>query len=132
MMNIDNLINEYKLVSEQVNALKVREEELKAQITKAMLDNNVDVYETEDGESVAQLQGRTTFKYKNEDKIINYLKENKLERYIVEKVATTFLNDELKKGGVLTESSSEWYERNVSYSIKTMTKEEFAKKSKKK
>ena len=77
MMNIDNLINEYKLVSEQVSALKVREEELKAQITKAMLDNNVDVYETEDGESVAQLQGRTTFKYKNEDKIINYLKEKK-------------------------------------------------------
>ena len=132
MMNIDNLINEYKLVSEQVSALKVREEELKAQITKAMLDNNVDVYETEDGESVAQLQVRTTFKYKNEDKIINYLKENKLEKYIVEKVATTFLNDELKKGGVLTESLSEWYERNVSYSIKTMTKEEFAKKSKKK
>ena len=78
MINIDNLINEYKLVSEQVSALKVREEELKAQITKAMLDNNVDVYEIEDGESVAQLQGRTTFKYKNEDKIINLPKSIKI------------------------------------------------------
>ena len=111
---LDNLLKEYFEIQIKEEELSTRKSELKNLIIEEMGDNNK--YISPDNVS-ATLTDKETFKYTDELSIINYLKKNKMENFIVEKVNAVALNKELKKKTVLSESLKPYYTKTTSTSL---------------
>ena len=107
-------IKKYVELQEQLEVLKEQMETLKATITEEM--GSETKVETPDG-FVAQLVKKETFKYIDETSMITYLKSKGLNQFIIEKVNTTPMNNELKKGMLLTEELKPLYTKTTSYSF---------------
>lgn len=104
----------YVELQEQMEAIKEQMETLKATITEEM-GNELKVV-TPDG-ITAQLIKKETFKYNDETGMIAYLKSKGLNQFITEKINTTPMNNELKKGLSLTEDLKPMYTKAISYSF---------------
>ena len=113
-MTLEEMITKYNELQNQNKVIADEMNELKANIIESM--NGDDKEKVEVDNVVAQVVRKDTFKYKDEMAMINYLKNNGLERYVVEKVDTS-LNKELKKGLSLSESLNPMYEKTTSYSL---------------
>lgn len=113
-MTLAEMVKEYNELQNQSKGIADKMSELKASIIESM--NNEDKSSFEVDNVVAQVIKKDTFKYKDETAMISYLKNNGLERYVVEKVDTS-LNKELKKGMSLSESLNPMYEKTSSYSL---------------
>lgn len=87
---------------------------LKESIVKDM--GSTSEFTADDG-TVAKLVDKVTYKYTNEDAMVNWCKANGHSDLVKEKIDTTSMNKELKKGGVLTESLNSLYNRTVSTSL---------------
>lgn len=111
---LDNLLREYAEIQIKEAELAERKLGLKAMIIEEMGDQ--DKYTTPDNIS-ATLTDKETFKYNDELSIINYLKKNKMDNFIVEKVNAVALNKELKKKTVLAESLKSYYTKTNSTSL---------------
>lgn len=112
---INENVKRYFELQAQAEAIKEEMAQLKESIVGDMDAQGVSTYEV-DGIK-AQVVAKDTFKYDDEFGIINYLKNNGLERYVVEKVDTTSLNKELKKGLSLSESLNGMYTKTTSPSL---------------
>ena len=104
----------YAELQEQMETIKVQLEELKATITDEM--GSETKVTTPDG-ITAQLIKKETFKYTDETAMISYLKSKGLNQFIIEKINTTPMNNELKKGMSLTEDLKPMYTKSTTYSF---------------
>lgn len=113
---LNNKIEKYAELQAQMEELKAQIDELKPEIIEGMINESVEKIELPSGVS-AQVVTKETFKYDDEPGMIKYLKDNGLTSYIVEKINTTSMNKELKKGLTLTESLKPMFTRTVSSSL---------------
>lgn len=111
-INLFELIEDYKKLQDEEKALKDKLDVMKEQIIKEMQGSSRNKVELPSG-VVAFLTEAITYKYTDEPRIIKYLKDNGLTNYIIEKINTTPLNTELKKGMALTENLSPYYTSSV-------------------
>lgn len=107
---------EYANLQTQVEELQKQMDSLRGEILSEMSDLGVDKYTTTSGET-AQVTLKETFKYVDEAAMINWLKANGYTQFIKEKVDTTPMNKELKKGLTLTESLKPMFTKNVTSSL---------------
>ena len=108
-----NDVEEYNAIQKKIKELTDRKNELNESIKKALLDAGINKTETPNGTQVS-LTTKVSFKY-DEFATIQYLKENNLTQFIVEKVDTKKLNEELKKSKALNESIQP--SQDVTYSL---------------
>ena len=111
---LDNLLKEYLEIQIKESELAQRKSELKELIINEMGD---EVKYTSPDNISATLTDKETFKYNDELSIINYLKKNKMDNFIVEKVNAVALNKELKKKTLLSESLKSYYTKTNSTSL---------------
>ena len=98
---LDNLIEEFKKVQDEIDVLEKRKEELSAQLKNLIEDK----YITKDGKYVATIVEKSTFNYNDEKAIIEYLTKNNLnDIYLTTKINTTKFNKELKEKGMIFEN----------------------------
>ena len=116
MSELFELIERYKALQDETDALKEKLDALKGEILVHMKDENLTKVELPSG-ITATLTNSTTYKYTDEPKIIEYLKTKGLTNYIVEKVNTTPLNTEIKKGVTLTEDLKPYYTTSVTQKL---------------
>lgn len=115
-LSLSTLIETYKDVLAKEEALKKSKEELKTSIVEEMRKCGFNKYETSLG-TTAAIADKTTVKYNDEAKIIKYLKEHNLSKYVVEKVDATAFNKELKNSKSLTESLNTLYTTSMSVTL---------------
>lgn len=113
---LNNKIEKYAELQAQMEVLKTQLDELKPEIIEGMVKESVDKIELPSGVT-AQVVTKETFKYDDELGMINYLKANGLTSFIVEKVNTTAMNKELKKGLTLTESLKPMFTKTYTNSL---------------
>lgn len=107
-------VKKYADLQAQKEALEAEMAELKTAIVEEM---GSDTDFTADDGTVAKLVDKETFKYTDEIAMINWCKMNGYSQFIVEKVNTTSMNKELKKGLTLTESLKPMFTKTVSTSL---------------
>lgn len=112
MLNED--VKKYAALKAQADEIKSQMEELKESIVTQM--GSEKQFTADDG-TVVKLVEKETFKYVDEPAMIQYLKDHGMTSYIVEKISTSPLNKELKKGQSLTESLKSWYNKTVSTTL---------------
>ena len=108
-------LEEYSKLTKQVEELKSKLEQLKGCIVESMDSLGVTSYKADDVEG--KLVSKNLYKYKDEMAIVNYLKKNKLDNYLQEKINTTVMNKELKNKGLLYESLKDYVEENNSIAL---------------
>jgi hypothetical protein len=113
-MNKEN-IKKYFELQAQADAIKEEMAQLKESIVNDMDSEGVSTYEV-DGIK-AQIVSKDTFKCDDELGMITYLKNNGFDKFVVEKIDTTSLNKELKKGLSLSESLSGMYTKTTAPSL---------------
>lgn len=111
-MTLVEKIEDYIELQRQQDELKAKLDSAKEDIINEMEVQGLEKLEVDN--YVAQVSNKVTIKYPDEVALIKYLKENGYGRYVVEKVDTTPLNKELKKGGTLTESLHPFYNETKS------------------
>ena len=110
-------------LDEQINAyleLATKKDEIEAQMAtlrEGIIGNMGDEKTHSTGSAVATLVARETIKYPDEHAVVEILKAKGLTQYVVEKVVTTALNKEIKKGGTLTEALNGLYTTTSSYNL---------------
>lgn len=112
---INESIKKYFELQAQADAIKEEMAQLKDSIVNEMDAQGVNTYEVDDLK--AQVVSKDTFKYNDELGMITYLKNNGFEKFVVEKLDTTSLNKELKKGLSLSESLSGMYTKTTAPSL---------------
>ena len=112
---INENIRKYFELQAQMDAIKEEMATLKDSIVGDMDAQGVNTYEVDDIK--AQVINKDTFKYNDELGMIAYLKSNGLDKFVVEKIDTTSLNKELKKGLSLSESLKTMYTKTTSPSL---------------
>lgn len=95
----------------QMDELKEKLDLAKSELITMMEESGCDKVKCETGS--AQLVFKSNIKYSDELSIINFCKNNGYGQFIVEKVNTTALNKELKKGGRLTESLDPFFNEST-------------------
>lgn len=118
MNELDKKIKEFYELKIQLDELNKRKDMLTEEIKSLMIQNGIDDYNN--NELCSKLTYKTTFKYKDEVGIINYLTQKGLaSTYMSNKIDTTKLNKELKNKGQLFESLKNYIikEENPSLSI---------------
>lgn len=112
---LEQKIEEYTKLKSDIDTLNNQKEQLGEEI-KSLLrvcqDNKFkgDNY-------TASIVNKTTFKYTDEAAILLYAKKYNLKNYIKETVNTKALNEDLKKGGTLTEDLKKYYTKSVTESL---------------
>lgn len=111
-MEMNEAVKKYVEIQAQEEQLKKEKDELKAQILKFFDENMVDTFVTEDGIKATKTN-KTTFKYKNESDLIEYLDSIGLDAaFVVRAVNSKALNLALKGNKELCESMGEFVECN--------------------
>ena len=95
-------VKKYFQLQQQMEAMKQEMSELKNEIVNDMSDMDVSTFEVDDIK--AQVVNKENVKYIDEIAIINTLKKEGLDRFIIEKIDTTRMNKELKTSASLNES----------------------------
>lgn len=108
-----NQIELYKEKKAQKEALEKELKEMNTEIVNAMINEGVNKVETANGVT-ASVATKVSLKY-DEVATIKYLKDNGLTQYIVEKLDTKKLSEELKKSKSLSESIQ--HSQDVSYAL---------------
>lgn len=111
-MTLNENIQKYNELQEEIARLQEQLSEYKTNIVNEMKEKSLTKTSTEDG-LTAQLVFKDNFKYVDERAMINYLKEKGLTDLITEKINTTSMNKELKKGLSLTEDLKTMYTKNT-------------------
>lgn len=124
MKTIDEQIKKYLELNAQKEALESAMTELKTAITESLTHEALDgaTYTTEDNTASVTKSVKENFKYSDETAMIAILKSKGFNQYIAEKVVTTSLNKELKKGGMLAESLKGLYTSTSSESLTIKSK----------
>ena len=108
-------LEEYSKLAKQAEELKSKLEQLKGCIVENMNSLGVTSYKADDVEG--KIISKNLYKYKDEIAIVSYLKKNKLNNYLQEKINTTVMNKELKNKGLLYESLKDYVEENNSIAL---------------
>ena len=106
-MNIDEQIKQYLELNQQKETIEAQLASLREEIISGMGEETF--HATPDGEVCATLVTKETIKYPDEAGLIAVLKEKGLTQFISEKVVSTSLNKELKKGGLIAEAINGHY-----------------------
>lgn len=109
--SLNEKVKEYADLKAQADSIAEQLTALKEEIVEAMGDE--DEFTADDG-TVAKINAKETFKYVDEASMVKWLKNNGYSQFVVEKVNTTPMNKELKKGLTLTESLKPMYTKTVS------------------
>lgn len=115
MTQLEQLITSYEQAQKELDYLTELQNERKAEIIQLMNEANEKEHIIDNIK--ATVVTKETFKYTDEVAMIKYLKENGLNQFIIEKIDTTPMNKELKKGLSLTESLKQMYIKNTTYSL---------------
>lgn len=114
-IKLDRLVNQYNELQAQAEDISTQMSTLKATIIEELDD--ITEYVTTDTHVTAKVVAKETFKYTDESAMIKWLKNNGYAQFVVEKVNTTPMNKELKKGLTLTESLKTMFTKTTSYSL---------------
>ena len=115
-IGLNKLVNEYNELRAQAEDVDIKMSALKTKILEELGD--VREYMTTDTHVTAKVVAKETIKYVDESAMINWLKNNGYSKFVVEKVDTTPMNKELKKGLTLTESLKSMFTKTTSYTLK--------------
>lgn len=112
---IKDMLKDYLEITSQIEELESKKNELRGLVLNELGNMGVEKYADEDYS--ATLSYKDTFKYSDETAIINWLKNNGYENFVIEKVDTK-LNKELKSGTkALTEGLNGLYVHNTSTAL---------------
>ena len=111
---LEKNVKAYYELKSQMESLDEQLSVLKNAIVEDMGDEDKFVC---DNGLTAQLAIKETFKYVDEAFMVKWLKNNGYSQFVVEKVNTTPMNKELKKGLTLTESLKPMYTKTVSTTL---------------
>ena len=114
-IKLNKLVNQYNELKAQEYDISTQMSTLKASILEELGD--ITEYVTTDTHVTAKVVAKETFKYTDESAMIKWLKNNGYAQFVVEKVNTTPMNKELKKGLTLTESLKTMFTKTTSYSL---------------
>jgi len=114
--NLNKLVNDYNELKAQADDIDNKMSALKTKILEELGDARE--YMTTDTHVTAKVVAKETIKYVDESAMINWLKNNGYSKFVVEKVDTTPMNKELKKGLTLTESLKSMFTKTTSYTLK--------------
>lgn len=122
-------INRYVEVSEEYKKAEAEKKALAAEIAKEIEIRKIDYFETPD-ENVVTYTTKTTFKYNEEDKMIEYLKTHGEEALVITTIDTTPLNEKLKDATnkTLVESLTPYFTKSITYTTTIQTKAKYLEK----
>lgn len=114
-MEIKELLKDYTDLTSQIEELEAKKDLIRGQVLNKLGEMGVEKYVDDDYS--ATLSYKDTYKYSDETAIINWLKNNGYEKFVIEKVDTK-LNKELKSGTkALTEGLNGLYVHNTSTAL---------------
>lgn len=114
-MTLDERLNRYYQLQEEVSQREEEMSSLKEEIVKEMELQGVTSQNT--GLVEGKIINKQTFKYNDEVAIINYLRSHRLNNFISTKVNTTSMNKELKNKGALYEDLKTYCTENNSITL---------------
>lgn len=129
---LDVKIKRYKEINVELEKLDAEKKKLSEYVSTIMIKDNLSEIIVGEGPDalIASYGSKITFKYTDENGIIKYIKDNKLDdKYLETSIIATALNTELKKPDTtLVESLSKFYDKKVSYSLTIMLKSDYDEK----
>lgn len=130
--DLDAKIKRYKEINAELEKLDAEKKKLSEYVATTMIKDNLSEIIVGEGPDalIASYGSKITFKYTDENGIIKYIKDNKLDdKYLETSIITTALNAELKNPDTtLVESLSKFYDKKVSYSLTIMLKSDYDEK----
>lgn len=132
---LESKVDQYYDLKQRIDELTEQSKVLSQEIGGEMKAQQIGEFYTSK-DHVATYGSKTTFKYKDEDKIVDYLVKNGKEALVITKVLTTGLNTKLKNEDdpdhkVLVEALNPYYVQNNTYVVSIFTKEDYEKNKEK-
>lgn len=116
MSNLKDLVNSYFELQSKQKELESQLSELKETILNEMDEQKLETILTDEGIKAVRTK-KETFKYLNEQKLVEWCEANNHQEYVQKRIITTKFNKNLKDQWSNNKTLLENYSRSESYSL---------------